>query len=145
MSNVRIPIETVRDGNKITKVCVEDVYKMLNRVIAPLDKARDLCNWEDKEYGEAYGSLVIGRGTSQPCMTDAFDEEIGNNIAFMKAKLSANIKKRRLLERVVDCVIDEVLVALREEIDKIDDLIYMDLHGIRRHNPEYLSDKYPID
>ena len=145
MSNVRIPIETVRDGNKITKVCVEDVYKMLNRVIVPLDKARDLCDWEDKEYGEAYGSLIIGRGTSQPCMTDAFDEEIGNNIAFMKAKLSANIKKRRLLERVVDCVIDEVLVALREEIDKIDDLIDMDLRGIRRHNPEYLSDEYPID
>ena len=26
---VRLPIETSREGNKITKVCVEDVYKIV--------------------------------------------------------------------------------------------------------------------
>ena len=33
MKDVKLPITTVREGNKITKVCVEDVYKMLNRII----------------------------------------------------------------------------------------------------------------
>ena len=140
MDNVRIPIETIVDGNKITKVCVEDIYKMLNKVIIPLDKARDLCDWEDKEYGDAYGSLVIGRGSSQPCMTDAFDEEIGNNIAFMKAKLNANIKKRRLLERVYNCIVGELLPVLDDELDETEELIKMDLCGIRKHNSDYLSD-----
>ena len=39
MNDVRFPIETVRDGNKITKTCVEDVYKIVNRVYAAMNKA----------------------------------------------------------------------------------------------------------
>ena len=39
--NVRMPIETTREGNKITKKCVEDVYKIVNRVIEGMDKAHN--------------------------------------------------------------------------------------------------------
>ena len=147
MSNVRLPIETTRDGNKITKVCVEDVYKIMNRVIEAMDKAHnnsvDIINSVDKKYvsnddSEYFGSLVIGRGVSQPCLTDAFDEEIGNDIAFMKAKLNANIKKHNLLTRVWNefC---KLLDIIDVDLGKVDDYIYDDLMRLRQYNPEYLK------
>ena len=145
MDNVRMPIETTREGNKITKVCVEDVYKMINRVIEAMDKAYnssvEILNSIHKEVNGYEGELIIGTGISQPCITDAFDEEIGTNIAFMKAKLNANLMKRNLLYRIHHKYID-VLDSLDTEIKKIEKYIDMDLEGIRRHNPEYLIDKY---
>ena len=145
MDNVRMPIETTREGNKITKVCVEDVYKMVNRVIEAMDKAYnnsvEILNSIHKEVNGYEGELIIGTGISQPCITDAFDEEIGTNIAFMKAKLNANLKKRNLLYRIYNKYVD-VLDSLDTEIEKIENYIDMDLEGIRRHNPEYLIDKY---
>ena len=145
MDNVRMPIETTREGNKITKVCVEDVYKMVNRVIKAMDKAYnssvEILDSIHKEVNGYEGELIIGTGVSQPCLTDAFDEEIGTNIAFMKAKLNANLKKRNLLYRIYNKYV-EVLDSLDTEIEKIENYIDMDLEGIRRHNPEYLIDKY---
>ena len=145
MDNVRMPIETTREGNKITKVCVEDVYKMVNRVIGAMDKAYnssvDILDSIHKEVNGYEGELIIGTGISQPCLTDAFDEEIGTNIAFMKAKLNANLKKRNLLFRIYNKYID-ILDSLDTEIEKVEKYISMDLEGIRRHNPEYLIDKY---
>ena len=147
MSNVRLPIETTRDGNKITKVCVEDVYKIMNRVIEAMDKAHnnsvDIINSVDKKYvsnddSEYFGSLIIGKGVSQPCLTDAFDEEIGNDIAFMKAKLNANIKKHNLLIRVWNEFYD-LLDVIDVDLAKIDNYIYDDLMRLRQYNPEYLK------
>ena len=147
MSNVRLPIETTRDGNKITKVCVEDVYKIMNRVIEAMDKAHnnsvDIINSVDKKYvsnddSEYFGSLVIGRGVSQPCLTDAFDEEIGNDIAFMKAKLNANIKKHNLLTKVWN-EFDKLLDIIDIDLSKVDNYICDDLMRLRQYNPEYLE------
>ena len=144
MTNVRMPIETTREGNKITKVCVEDVYKIMNRVIESMDKVHnnsvDIINSIDKDYGEYHGSLIIGTGISQPCLGDAFDEEIGNNIAFMKAKLNANIKKANIIKRILNIFVKSEN-KLFDELDKIVDKIYMDVEGIRKHNPEYLAGK----
>jgi len=143
MTNVRIPIETTREGNKITKVCVEDVYKIMNRVIESMDKVHnnsvDIINSIDKDYGKCHGSLIIGTGISQPCLGDAFDEEIGNNIAFMKAKLNANIKKHNFLVRIWN-EYSKLLDLLDVDIDKIDSNIRMDLNNLRIYNPNYLND-----
>ena len=141
MSNVKMPIQTVREGNKITKVCVEDVYKMINRIIEPIDKLRNGLDDFEKEYeypdGSAYrGDLVIGTGVSQPCIGDAFDEEIGMNLAFIKSKLNANIKKYRFLLRAQSNA-EKVFEAISEELDRVYDLIEMDLEGVRKHNPEF--------
>lgn len=148
MCNVRMPIETTREGNKITKVCVEDVYKMINRVIEAMDKTYNnsigILDSIHKEVNGYEGELIIGTGISQPCLTDAFDEEIGNNIAFMKAKLNANIKKSNFLIRIYNQYV-EVLDAIDKELEKIDYYIDLDLEGIRKHNPEYLIDKFPIN
>jgi len=147
MDNVRMPIETTREGNKITKVCVEDVYKMINRVQDAMNKAHDnsvdIIDSIHKDVNGYEGELIIGTGVSQPCLTDAFDEEIGNNIAFMKAKLNANMKKRNLLYRVYNQYIS-VLEAIDVELEKIDEYIDLDLEGVRKHNPEYLINEFPI-
>lgn len=149
MNDVRMPIETTREGNKITKVCVEDVYKIVNRVQSIMDKAyndsidviesihKEVKNSADGKIWE--GELIIGTGISQPCLTDAFDEEIGNNIAFMKAKLNANIKKHNFLCRIFNHYMN-ALERINDEILKVDDKIAFDLEGVRRHNPDYLLD-----
>lgn len=143
MTNVKLPITTVREGNKITKVCVEDVYKMLNRIIEKHNVTADLLESlhktvETKDGQYVPGEFIIGKGTSQPCLTDAFDEEIGSNIAFMKAKLNANFKKYRFLNRVWNSLINTLDVT-EDEIDHVSEMILMDLNGIRKHNPEYLD------
>jgi len=141
--NVRMPITTDREGNKITKVCVEDVYKLVNKTYDVMDRAYnnsvDVLEAIHKEVGDYEGELIIGTGVSQPCLTDAFDEEIGNNIAFMKAKLNANIKKHNFLCRVYNNYI-RALADIDELIESVDDKIKMDLNGVRMHNPDYLSD-----
>lgn len=143
MSNVRMPIKTTRDGNKITKICVEDIYKIINRVQDSMDKAHnnsvDIINDIHKDYDDYEGELIIGTGISQPCAGDIFNEETGNNIAFMKAKLNANIKKYNFLNRIYKEYVN-VLVSIDEELEKIVKYIDYDLYGIRQHNPEYLKD-----
>lgn len=140
---VKLPIETIRDGYKTTKVCVEDVYKMVNRTQEALDTAyenvREILDSIHKEYNGYEGELIIGTGISQPCLKDAYDEEIGDNIAFMKAKLNANLKKYKILRRILK----ELAVASMSIIanDIITTLINIDrdLKGIRYYNNDYLE------
>lgn len=145
--NVRMPIKTVRDGNKITKVCVEDIYKMLKRIGIAEERSTKKWNevWDsvDKELTDANGNtvngcLIIGTGISQPNIKDAFDENIGNNIAFMKAKLNANFKKRNVLLKLWNSVMITI-DAIDDEIYKLDNMIGMDLYNLRKHNPAYLE------
>lgn len=147
MSNVRIPIKTIRKGNKITKVCVEDFYKMINRIARAEQRSAEIWNeiWDsldktmtDSEGDPVTGCFIIGKGVSQPNAKDAFDEEIGNNIAFMKAKLNANLKKRNILFKLYNAA-NITLDAIDDEIDKIDGLINMDLVNLRKYNPDYLN------
>lgn len=140
-----MPIETTREGNAITKICVEDIDKIINRVRVTLNQSYssilDIIHSIQKDYKGVNGKFIIGTGTSQPCLTDAFDEEIGNNIAFMKSKLNANIKKRNILRRIYKELI-KVEESLETEMSKIDEYINLDIDGIRKHNPEYLIDKF---
>ena len=141
MNDVRFPIETVKEGNKITKTCVEDVYKIVNRVYAAMNKAYnnsvEVLESLQREDFDNDTSVIIGRGVSQPCLSDAFDEEIGNNIAFMKMKLNANIKKYNFLSRVMNSFYN-CINSIDEEIMKVEDNIRMDIQGIRKHNPDFL-------
>lgn len=138
-----MPIETIREGNKITKVCVEDVYKMSNRVQEALVKAynnsMDIINSIHKEYNGYEGELIVGTGIAQPCLKDAFDEEIGNNIAFMKAKLNANLKKLQIIKRIARELANAIITLGEEAENKIQPNIRRDLAGIRLHNPDYLK------
>lgn len=144
---IKFPIQTIRDGNKITKICVEDYYKLLNRIRDAREREIELWNdlWESLDVkvenanGElGKGCLIVGTGVSQPNIKDTFDEKIGNNIAFMKAKLNANFKKRNVLFKFYNIAMITI-ASLDEEIEKLDSLIKMDLHGLRQHNPEYLD------
>lgn len=148
MNDVRLPIETTREGDKITKVCVEDTYKVVNRVKESLSKNMTkiediLENFVKKEYVNSQGKsckgyLIIGNGVSQPCNDDVFDEELGNEIAFRKAKLNANIKKHHFLVRIYNHLVD-IQNDLNEDIFKIEDNICYDLNELRNYNEDYLS------
>ena len=141
MSNENVtggPIQTIREGNKITKICVEDYYKMINRIADAEDRSAEKWNEIWEFMGEDDTCVIIGTGISQPCLTDAFDEEIGNNIAFMKAKLNANMKKRNVLRKLWEAAMITV-DAIDEEWNKIDNMIAFDLNGLRKYNTEYLN------
>lgn len=143
MSDVRLPIETIREGNKITKVCVEDIHKMINRIQDAMNKAQNnsvsmIDATEDLDYGKD-SSIIHARGVSQPCITDAFDEEIGNDVAFIKMKLNGNIKIHNLLTKIWNEYM-KVLVAIDKELFKIDYYVVNDLYRMRQYNPEYLKD-----
>ena len=141
MSNENVtggPIQTIREGNKITKICVEDYYKMINRIAAAEDRSAEKWNKIWESMGEDDTCVIIGTGISQPCLTDAFDEEIGSNIAFMKAKLNANMKKRNVLRKLWEAAMITI-DAIDEEWDKIDNMIAFDLNGWRKYNTEYLN------
>ena len=146
MSNENVtgnPIQTIKEGNKITKICVEDYYKMINRIADAEDRSAEKWNEIWESMGEDDTCVIIGTGISQPCLTDAFDEEIGNNIAFMKAKLNANLKKRNLVGKIWKQLC-KTLVVTEEELDHLDALIQMDINGVRNYNPEYMSDYTPF-
>ena len=141
MSNENVtggPIKTIKEGNKITKICVEDYYKMINRIADAEDRSAEKWNEIWESMGEDDTCVIIGTGISQPCLTDAFDEEIGNNIAFMKAKLNANMKKRNVLRKLWEAAMITV-DAIDEEWNKIDNMIAFDLNGLRKYNTEYLN------
>ena len=150
MSNekrIDYPIQTMREGNKITKICVEDIYKIINRIGAAeersCEKWNQIMNEIEKDVPNANGEigtgcLIVGTGTSQPNIKDAFDEKIGNNIAFMKAKLNANMKKRNVLLKLYEATMITI-DAIDEEWNKIDNMIALDLYGIRKYNAEYLN------
>ena len=58
------------------------------------------------------------------------------NLAFIKSKLNANIKKYRFLLRAQSNA-EKVFEAISKELDRVYDLIEMDLEGVRKHNPEF--------
>jgi uncharacterized protein YlaN (UPF0358 family) len=127
---------TVNEGEKTIKVCTEDISKILERISesilnATVASAEMIKKVKDRK--------IIGIGKSVPCLGDAYDEEIGNNIAFMKAKLNANIKKHNLLCRIYNEYVS-VLDKINEDLNKVDFYIKLDLNGVRQHNPDYLTD-----
>ena len=143
-----MPIKTTREGEKITKVCVEDVNKILDRFLESYNKATDeIDKVVDSMYKELNEEccdyLVVGTGVSQPCGNDVFVEEIGNEIEFRKAKLNANVKKFRMILKLIKATHKprEVLI---EELNKITSLIRMDCLALREYNPDYLSKTFNV-
>lgn len=147
--DVRLPIETTIEGEKTTKVCVEDMYKAVNRVIKSYNKFIDYAEQafdevdqvkvETRDNGTWKGCLVVGRGISQPCHGDVYNEQIGHDIAFMKAKLNANIKKWNFFVKLWNQNL-KLSSAIDNEIKRIETNILLDLDGVREYNPEYLED-----
>lgn len=142
MNEVRLPIETKREGDKITKICVEDSYKFLNRIIEPLNKmynnVADITDSLHQEYGNYEGEFIIGVGVSEPCSGDQFNEEIGNEIAFRKAKLKANLKKYRILDRTFK-ELDKFYSTLVTEINTIEKYLSDDIYAIRQYNEDFMK------
>ena len=135
-----LPLKTIKEGDEITKICVEDVYKMSNRILEGVtncyNNITEIVNSLNKEYDGFEGELIIGRGISKPCKDDVFDEKIGNEIAFKKAKLNANLKRINILER---CLREyfKGIDSLQFDFAKINNYIVSDIDGIRKYNPDF--------
>lgn len=147
MSN-RLPIRTYVEGDKITKICVEDVYKLLNRLLEPVNKSYseideilDSCHQECDGYE---GEFIVGRGISQPCDNDSFDKEIGNEIAFRKAKLNANVKKFKLVYKIYKAL-GPLVNAVSNELIELSKYMSKDVEAIRKYNPQYLNKTFDGD
>ena len=142
---VRLPIVTTVDGFTTQKVVVEDVYKMSNRIIEASTKCHnkimDIVNsihktYTDPEGNEYEGELIVGIGTSVPCKGDLYDDKIGNEIAFKKAKLKANIQKFKKLIQVAKAL-DAIHSVVWNEIEKVANLTNMDIEALREYNPDF--------
>ena len=129
MEEVKLPIETIKNGNTTIKVCVEDVYRLINRLDNVLykfeNKSNEILNSIHKNYKDYEGELIIGKGVSKPCNGDIYDEQIGETVAFVKAKLNANIKKRRIIDRLIK-TLDKAKNEIKAEGTKLDNYIRMD-------------------
>jgi len=140
--DVKFPIETVLEGDTITKTCVEDVYKISNRIIDAYNKFTtnfdELIDSVHCVHNGIEGELIFGRGVSKPCDGDKFNEEIGNKIAFQKMKLNANIKKWNWIHKIYNENVNFMNV-LEREMNKIQFYIDFDIYGIREFNPNYLK------
>lgn len=143
-----LPIKTIKDGESTTKIIVEDVYKTINAVYEALDKcynnSSNILDSVHRQYtndeGETYeGELIVTAGISEPCHGDVYDEEIGNEIAFRKAKVKANLRKNRILKRIVDELCTCIKTTLNEA-EKSYKYLNMDIKALRKYNPDYLKD-----
>lgn len=142
------PIITDTNGEEITKYCVEDVYKIINRLDSIISRHKDkieeiydsyYTETVDVEGDDVEGYLIIGKGTSKPCEPDIFNEDVGNHLAFVKSKLNANLKKLNLISKVSG-ELCKAFPELDMEYRKFGKEVIRDLEEIRKYNPDYLSD-----
>lgn len=142
MNEVRLPIKTIRNGEEITKICVEDVYKIINRIVEAVDKSynniTEIVNSVHKEYDDYEGELIIGTGVSKPCNGDKFDEKLGNEIAFKKAKLNANFKKAMFIEKIARQLLKAFDSVVQEHVI-ISEYLYDDFTDLQEYNPDYMK------
>lgn len=138
------PIKTKKlNNNEIMKVVIEDFGKCLRKISL---RTRDLSKKINIMFSEyyrlvenTYGFYIKGIGISCPDKEDSFDEEIGNEISFRKAKLNANLKKAKILKRALKMYKEEE-DSIKTELDKLNKYIDMDLTALRKYNPDYLTD-----
>ena len=135
-------IKTVRNGNNIAKICIEDITKLVDKIESPIRNARHKVEEILDEYYpdtldyETNFPRVKGVGVAKLMDGDTFDEEIGNDIAFRKAKLSANIKKLHLIEKAMN-LYGKALDQISEEGDRLTQYIINDIEALRKYNPEF--------
>lgn len=135
-----LPLKTIKNGDVTTKICVEDVYKMSNRILNGVSECYNninkIVNSLHKEYDDYEGELIIGRGISRPCKDDVFDEDIGHEIAFKKAKLNANLKRINIIIRCLNEYL-KGLNSMEFDFAKIKKYIISDVEDIRKYNPDF--------
>lgn len=129
------PIKTVVNGNTIAKICVEDVRKLHEFVNQVNDSTLEKFDKIDIEFPLEIKNVGKAKCTSD----DKFNEEIGNEIAFRKVKLQANIKKFKFLTRVAR-LYSKALSLIMKRRNKIYTYIEKDIKAIREYNPEYSVD-----
>ena len=139
-----LPIKTIKNGETTIKFVVDDVYKMLNRILKSMDEmyndSTELIDSIHKEYEGYEGELIIGVGMSQPCKQDKYDEELGSIIAFKKAKLNSNEKKAKFIRKLLKICLN-YYNKLTDEYWTIQDQISDDFDFMLEVNPNFRSNE----
>lgn len=132
------PIKTYEKDNTIVKVCVEDIYKVINFIKHSRDLVySSIYSYIDEMYNDKYdGYYIESKGKAQCTDGDSFDSEIGNEIAFRKVKLYANIKKCNLIDKVINLYYKEI-TKLKQYRSRLYNYIDQDIEAIRQYNPKY--------
>jgi len=130
------PIQTFKSSKTIVKVCVEDSHKIYDFIEDTLRNiyTKGYLLLSDKPIDD--NLCIVGKGVAKLSEGDIFNEEIGNEIAFRKAKLNANIKKFNLYNKIISVIIKYVK-GLEEQRDKILNYINKDTEAIRVYNPKF--------
>lgn len=129
-----IPTNTEIKRTKTTKTIVEDYYKNLNRLQEALYKcfneSNEILDSLHKKYQDQNGviwegELIISKASSTPREEDEYNEHLGHEIAFRKCKLKANLKKKRVVEKLINSV-SHLFNSYLEELRELNKYIDMD-------------------
>lgn len=133
------PIKTFVGKNTVVKVCTEDVSKIVKNVRSLLQEL-NLCI-EEMFYNNWYsdsknGFYIESKGKAVCDDKDEFDLETGEEIAFRKVKLIANIKKFRMLSRIINKV-NDILDSLIDLRTRYAEYITKDQIALEKYNPDF--------
>lgn len=135
-----IPIKTYYDGESITKTVVDDIYRLVNRLSKMnedcFEKTNDALASIHKDYDGFTGELIVATGNSKPRKDDVYDQKIGEEIAFKKAKLKLNLKRLKLLKHIRNEYVKAVN-KLDDEANKIIPVLSMDMNDLSKYNPDF--------
>lgn len=144
-----IPTNTEIKGTKTTKTIVEDYYKNLNRLQEALCKcfndSNEILDSLHKSYQDQNGviwegELIISKASSTPREGDEYSEHLGHEIAFRKCKLKANLKKKRVVEKLINSV-SHLFNSYLEELRELNKYIDMDSSVLTEYENKSLKNE----
>ena len=132
------PIKTYTSGKTTIKICTEDIHKLINGIAGACYKAAGEIFEKLESYKAENGDYIVESiGIATPTQDDQFDQNIGNEIAFRKVKLSANLKKARLLIKCIKSL-EQAVQVCKDKLDKVTEYIKKDTEALRTYNDEFI-------
>lgn len=116
-----------------TIVVVKDDW---SKLYAQMEDILNFTQRKLNKYLDNMNLYVEGKGISSPCGEDVYDENIGKQIAFKKAKLSANMKKFRKIHHVYR-IMNDCTTKLGLLLMKINSFIEKDIEYIQNYNKDF--------
>lgn len=144
-----IPTNTEIKGTKTTKTIVEDYYKNLNRLQEALYKCFNDSNeildslyksYQDQNGVIWEGELIVSTASSTPREGDEYSEDLGHEIAFRKCKLKANLKKRRIVEKLMNSA-TKMFDSYVKELEILNHYINMDVAALTLYDTQNIKNE----
>lgn len=125
-------IKLFKKGTKTIVVVHDEWTKLYNQTEMIISRSFHKID----KYLRHTEEIIEGRGISQPCGEDVYDENIGKQIAFKKAKLHANMKKFNRIYNVYK-ILTKTSEKIVELLIKLNTLIEKDIDYIKQYNKDF--------